>query len=105
MPTEDHTPAAPQLSGRQRKALRGMAHGFEPLVHVGASGVTDAVLHAVDTALLAHELVKVRLHAPASKHDDADALATGTGSALCGLIGHVVILYRPHPERPKIVVA
>ena len=96
--------AAPQLSGRQRKALRGMAHGLEPLVHVGAAGVTDAVLQAVDAALRAHELIKVRLHGPASKHDDADALAAGTGSALCGLIGHVVILYRPHPEKPKIVV-
>ena len=22
--------------------------------------------------------------------------------ALCGLVGHVVILYRPHPEKPRI---
>ena len=97
-------PDAPQLTGRQRKYLRGLAHGFEPLVHVGAAGVTDAVLAAVDGALAAHELVKVRLHQPAAKHDDAEALATGTGSALCGLVGHVVILYRPHPEKPKITL-
>ena len=103
MPT-DAPPEAPHLTGRQRKALRGRAHGFEPLVHVGASGVTEAVLHAVDRALLAHELVKVRLHTPAAKHDDAEALAAGTGAALCGLVGHVVILYRPHPETPKIVL-
>jgi RNA-binding protein len=100
----DTRPAAPQLTGRQRKTLRGMAHRLEPLVHVGAAGVTDAVLEAVDVALRGHELIKVRLHAPAAKHDDADALAAGTGSALCGLIGHIVILYRPHPEKPKIVV-
>ena len=103
MPT-DAPPEAPHLTGRQRKALRGRAHGFEPLVHVGASGVTEPVLHAVDRALLAHELVKVRLHTPAAKHDDAEALAAGTGAALCGLVGHVVILYRPHPETPKIVL-
>ena len=30
--------------------------------------------------------------------------ADGTGSALCGLVGHTVILYRPDPQRPKIVV-
>jgi len=35
----------------------------------------------------------------------AAALATGTGAALCGLVGHVVILYRPHPEKPKISLA
>lgn len=28
------------LNGRQRKALRGLAHNLEPLVHVGASGVS-----------------------------------------------------------------
>jgi RNA-binding protein len=105
MPTEDQkSPDAPHLTGRQRKALRGLAHGFEPLVHVGAAGVTEAVVRAVDGALRAHELVKVRLHAPATKHDEAEALATATGAALCGLIGHVVILYRPHPETPKIVI-
>jgi RNA-binding protein len=102
--TTESAGEAPQLTGRQRKHLRGLAHGFEPLVHVGSSGVTDAVLAAVDGALRAHELVKVRLHAPADKHDDATALATGTGAALCGLIGHVVILYRPHPEKPKITL-
>ncbi len=95
-------PDAPALTGRQRKHLRGLAHGFEPLVHVGSAGITDAVLHAVDTALLAHELVKVRLHQPEDKHAAADALATGTGAALCGLVGHVVILYRANPEKPKI---
>jgi RNA-binding protein len=95
----------PQLTGRQRKYLRGLAHGFEPLVHVGGAGITEAVLRAVDGALLAHELVKVRLHEPADKRADAEALTDGTGAALCGLIGHVVILYRPHPEKPKITVA
>jgi RNA-binding protein len=95
---------APQLTGRQRKHLRGLAHALEPVVHVGGAGVTDAVLQAVDAALAAHELVKVRLHEPADKHATADALATGAHAALCGLIGHVVILYRPHPERPKITL-
>jgi RNA-binding protein len=99
------TPLALALTGRQRKALRGQAHGLEPVVHVGSAGVSEAVLRVVDEALLAHELIKVRLHEPASKHEDAQALADGTGAALCGLIGHVVILYRPHPESPKIVVS
>ncbi len=102
--TAEAAPPAPVLTGRQRKHLRGRAHALEPLVHVGAAGVTDAVLRAVDGALAAHELVKVRLHEPVTKHDDADALATGTGAVLCGLVGHVVILYRPHPEKPKITI-
>ena len=100
--TADDAPTPPILTGRQRKHLRGLAHGFEPIVHVGAAGVTDAIVDAVDAALAAHELVKVRLHRPADKHADADTLATRTGAVLCGLVGHVVILYRAHPTRPRI---
>ena len=66
--------------------------------------MTDAVLAAVAEALLTHELVKVRLTEPEDKKADAEALAHGAGAALCGLVGHTVILYRPHPERPRIAV-
>ena len=95
---------APQLTGKQRKHLRGLAHALEPLVHVGSAGITEGVRAAVDGALRDHELVKVRLHQPADKHADADALAETTNAALCGLVGHVVILYRPHPEKPRITL-
>ena len=94
---------APVLTGRQRKTLRGLAHRLEPVVLVGREGVTDAVVRAVGEALTAHELIKVRLHEPEDKRADAQALADGAGATLCGLVGHTVILYRPHPERPKIV--
>jgi RNA-binding protein len=95
---------APELTSRQRKALRGRAHALQPLVLVGQAGVDDRVLRSVDEALTAHELIKVRLHEPENKRADAAALADGTGAALCGLVGHTVILYRPHPEHPTIVV-
>ena len=103
MTAVDETPVAPVLTGRQRKSLRGLAHRLEPVVLVGRDGVTDAVVRAVGEALLTHELIKVRLHEPGDKRGDAQALADGAGAALCGLVGHTVILYRPHPERPKIV--
>ena len=98
----DTTPPTPTLISRQRKFLRGKAHPLEPIVHVGHAGVTDAILRSVDEALLAHELIKIRLHEPDDKHGAADTLANGCAAALCGLVGHTVILYRPHPERPKL---
>lgn len=96
-------PEAPVLNGAQRRSLRGQAHPLRPVVQVGQGGVTDAVLDAVDAVLAAHELVKVRLHEPEDKRADAAALAAGTHAALCGLLGHTVILYRPREDRPAIV--
>lgn len=101
------TPRAPSpvLTGRQRKRLRALAHALEPVVRVGQAGVTDAIVRSVDQALLAHELIKVRLREPEDKKADSTSLAERAGAALCGLVGHTVILYRPHPDEPKIALA
>jgi len=98
-------PAAPTLTGKQRKRLRGLAHALEPIVHVGQAGVTAAGVRSVDTALRTHELIKVRLHEPEDKQADSATIAERAGAALCGLVGHTAILYRPNPDEPKIAIA
>lgn len=94
--------SAPELDGYQRRALRGLANPLRPMVHVGDAGLSQAVLSEIDGALLAHELVKIRLRSPEDKKSTAQAIAGACGAALCGLIGHTVILYRPNPENPRI---
>ena len=91
-----------RLAGYQRKHLRSLAHGLRPMVHVGAGGLGGGVLRQVEEALQAHELVKVRLHEPDDKKAMARELADRTGAELCGLVGHSVILYRAHPDDPRI---
>lgn len=95
---------APDLKGFQRKYLRGLAHGYKPVVQVGEKGITESVVNATHEALLQHELVKVRLRAPEDKKAMAEELAQRTESVLCGLIGHTLILYRAHPEKPTLHV-
>jgi len=90
-----------ELRGRARKALRARAHPLRPVVHVGEGGLSESVIAAVVSALLDHELVKVRLHEPEDKKVAARTLADSTDAHLCGLVGHTVILYRPHPEKPR----
>ena len=92
------------LKGSQRKWLRGKAHGLEPVVQVGQQGVTDTVVAAVEAALLSHELIKVKLHAPEDKRAMAEEIAARSGSEMVGLVGHVVVLYKRHPEEPRLVV-
>lgn len=96
------SPRAPELASYQRKALRGLANPLRPIIQIGEAGVSNAILRALDEALLAHELVKVRLFAPEDKKATARVIADKSGAALCGLVGHTVILYRPHPENPRI---
>jgi RNA-binding protein len=96
-----------ELSGSDRRHLRSLAHGLDPVVQIGAAGVTPGVIAALDRALSDHELVKVRI---ARERDErralADALADETRSAVAGLIGHVAVLYRParEPERRRIAL-
>ena len=93
---------APELASFQRKALRGLANPLRPIVRVGEAGISDTVLRALDEALVRHELVKVRLHAPDDKRAKARVIADASRAALCGVVGHTVILYRPNPENPRI---
>jgi RNA-binding protein len=95
-----------ELSGKAIRHLRALGHHLEPVVHVGKDGVTKGVVHAVDAALTDHELVKVRLHqeVPLERRDAGHLVAIRTGAVLVQVLGRVLLLYRRHPETPKIVL-
>ncbi|KAB2969138.1 MAG: ribosome assembly RNA-binding protein YhbY [Thermoanaerobaculia bacterium] len=91
-----------ELTGRQRRQLRGLAHALSPIVQVGKEGVTPALAAQVGRALDAHELIKVRfLAGKEEKHLLVAELAAATGAAEAGVVGHVAILYRAHPDPKK----
>src|SRR5690349_6600225 len=83
------TPAAPVLSEKQVRHLRGLAHALKPVIRLGGAGLTDAVAKETQRALHDHELIKVK--APSGDRDARDAafsdLAQRTGSALVQRIG------------------
>jgi putative YhbY family RNA-binding protein len=88
------------LTPAQRKALKARAHKLEPVVIIGAKGLTGDVVAEVARALRAHELIKVR--APALERearDDALALlCRETGAEPVQHIGKVLVLYRKNDE-------
>jgi RNA-binding protein len=100
MPNEPE-PQPATLSATRRKELRAAAHDLKPVVQVGHGGVHEPVIAAVSRALRDHELIKVRMLEPEDKHAMAEQLASETDSALCGLVGHTVILYKPRPKAKK----
>ena len=97
---------APELAGSDRRHLRRLAHELEPVVHVGAAGVTESVIAALDRALRDHELVKLRIaREREERREIADRLAAETHSAIAGLVGHMALLYRPSPDPERRRIA
>jgi len=92
------------LSGKQRRFLRAEAHALNPVVMVGKEGLSETVLDAVRDALLAHELIKVRLldTAPLERDELAERLPSMVKAEAAGLIGRVLVLYKRHPHKPQI---
>jgi len=104
LPESPYPDAVPSLSGRQKRFLRSLAQPLEPVVWVGGGGVGPGVVRSLDEALDTHELIKVRMREPEDKRALARALAQAAGAELAGLVGHTAILYRAHPETPKIAL-
>lgn len=93
------------LSGAQRRTLRRLAHPLKPAVQLGAAGLSDAVVEAIDRALEDHELIKLKLVGERGERETlARQAALRTGSELAGTVGRVAILYRParDPERRRV---
>lgn len=95
------------MTGKDRRQLRALAHSLSPVVIVGQRGLSASVLRQIDGALTDHELIKIRLggECPVGRDEVAAAVVEHTGCDLAGSIGHVLILYRPHPEEPRIVLS
>ena len=100
-------PVAPELSEKQRRHLRGLAHELKPVIRLGNAGLTAAVAAETARALHDHELVKVK--APGGGDREArdtlfTELAERTASALIHRIGNVAVLYRPNATLPRILI-
>lgn len=88
-----------KLTSAQRKHLRGLAHALRPVVQIGKQGLTEATLRQADEALNDHELIKVQAAVPREqKRAVADRLAGELEAEVAGHVGHVIILYREHPD-------
>jgi RNA-binding protein len=94
--------AKAELLGFQKRFLRSRAQSLDPVVWVGDDGLSPGVVHALEQALAAHELVKVRMRGQADKRAAAAELARAADATLIHLIGHTVVLYRANPDDPKI---
>lgn len=92
------------LTETQKRYLRQLAHDQRPVVLIGAAGLSEAVVVELETAIAHHELVKVKIRG--ADRDEREAMITEmcrrTAAQLVQRIGHTVVLYRRHPQKPRI---
>ena len=85
-----------ELSSKQRKILEKYAQPLQSVVIIGQNGVTEAVEKMTDSALAAHELIKISFNEfKDEKRDLAVSLSKACSSVLVRVIGNKAILYRP----------
>ena len=91
-----------KLSSTQRSYLRSQSHHLEPVVLIGKNGITDVTIEAVNQALDARELIKIKFREyKDEKKSLSHQLAESTESHIVGTIGHTVILFRQNPDKEK----
>lgn len=88
------------LTGKQRAYLKSKAHDFKPVINIGKFSVTDDLVKAIDEALEARELIKVKILN--NNLDDPKEIINSLVEKLdCEFVSHIgsiVTIYRKNDE-------
>ena len=97
-----------ELTSSQKAALKGKAHALNPIVQVGAHGVTESLRKEIEAALHHHELIKVQLPGQNSADEKVESMTELASklplhSHVVARIGRTLILYfEQDPEEAKL---
>jgi RNA-binding protein len=97
------------LKGSQKKYLKGLAHGLKPVIFIGHKGLSPTLAKAVEDALDAHELIKVRF-VDFKEKDQKEAftmeIEKNHRCSKVSMVGHIAVFYRKHknPKKRKIIL-
>ena len=96
-----------KLSDQQKRHLRGLGHTLKPVVILGNAGLTENVTAEIDQALTHHELIKVRVNAADRETRAAliEAICAQTKGLAIQTIGHILLLYRRNPKKPRVTLS
>lgn len=93
------------LKIQERKRLRQIGHGLQPVVMIGGQGLTDNVVEETLRALNDHELIKVKIAGEDRelRHQLVDDLVARTEAQNVQQIGKIVLLYKKAAKQnPKL---
>jgi RNA-binding protein len=88
------------LNVKKKQEFKKKSHHLQPVVMIGQHGLTANVISEIDIALLAHELIKIKI-AENDRHlrkQMIEQICEQTQSEFINAIGKVAVIYR---EKPK----
>lgn len=92
------------LTGKQKRYLRALAVGIEPIFQVGKGGLSTNLFRQLDDALEARELIKVRVlsNSDLTPQDAAVEIGTWTKSEVVQVIGRNMVFFRQSQKKPVL---
>ncbi len=94
------------LTSKQRAYLRGLANTMEPIFLIGKGGVTEAMMHEIDYALEARELIKIKVlnNSMTDVREASEEIAKFLDADVVQVIGGKFVLYKPSKDNPRIIL-
>lgn len=89
------------LTGKQRRYLRSIAHDYRSIIQVGKNGINANLIDTLESALNAHELVKINVlqNCMDNIKELAADLAETTNSEIVNIIGRTIVFYRESEKK------
>ena len=95
-----------KLTNNQKKYLRSMAHDLKPFVMIGQHGLSESVIAEIDTTMIKHELIKIKLRVEDrdEKQKIIEKILEFSHAEIVQVIGGVLVIYRPFEDNPDIIL-
>jgi len=88
------------LTEKSRRDLRGRGHALKPVVSIGNSGLSKAVLREIELSLEHHELMKIKIGGADREQRKIiiENICDTFKAELVQAIGHIALIYRKHKD-------
>lgn len=89
-----------KLSNNQKKYLRGIAHGLNPMIMIGSNGITENLMEELESTLDHHEILKIKIAFGDrdERQEIVQHILEKTGALLVQSVGKVCVIYRQNEE-------
>ena len=93
------------LNSKQISHLRALGHNLHAVVMIGNNGLSEKVLHEIETGLKAHELIKIKVQLDDRQARTAmlNEICAKTGAVAVHHIGKHLLVFR-QADKPKIAL-